>query len=204
MRCLNSLLGWIALAALCGTGCSAPARTPQETVGLYLKGLKGRDPMRTLQVLTADFHRHHGMIFANTARLPDGIELDQSMEGDTDDPEWAAERGRLGWLVAPSQSEAAYTMFPRLKHIQLGWQENQERGDRAAVKLRAWVEGETSVTFVFQLQRLSPTQPWKINSVAAQSDGTLNAYFIQYVISPNFEIMEFIRREAASRFGEPP
>ena len=204
MRWPRSSIFFLFLALLFATGCNDALRTPQETVGVYLKGLKGQDPMRTLEMLTADFHRRHGMTFANTTQLPDDIVLDQSTEGFAEDPEWAAESGRLGWLVAPSQSEAAYTLFPALKQIQLEWLGSEVIDDRAGVLLRAWVEGEASVEFVFQLQRENESAPWKIDSVASESDGGPNARFIQYVIAPNFETMEFIRHEAATRLLKSP
>jgi len=202
MRSLRSLFCSIVLVLV--SACGGAPLTPEETVGLYLKGMKGKDPLRVLSVLTADFHRKHRMVFANTADLPDGIVLSRGQEGMSDDPEWAAERGRLGWLVSPLQGGRAFEMFPGLLEIQLGWGGSEVRGDRAQVRLRAWVPDDASVTFTFELERRAASEPWRIDAVDAESDSSPHARLIHYLIAPDLDDVQFIRQEAALRDIESP
>jgi hypothetical protein len=179
--------------------CRDASRTPQETVGIYLHGMKAQDPMRSLALLTDEFHLAHGMVFANTADLSDEILWSLPESGEPGDREFAVERGRLGWLAAPSQMGRAHLMFPRLKEIQLGWLGEQVSGNRAVVRLRAWVEGAASVDLAFRLERRDEAAPWRIGAVDAEPDGSAEARFIAYVISPDIEAVRFIRSEALRR-----
>jgi hypothetical protein len=187
------------MTVLMMVACRDASRTPQETVGVYLHGIKGQDPMRSLALLTDEFHLAHGMVFANTADLPDEILWSLPESSGPGEREFAVERGRLGWLVAPSQMGRAHLMFPRLKEIQLGWLGEEVSGNHAVVRLRAWVEGEASAVLTFRLERLDAAAEWRIGAVDVQSDGSAEARFIAYVISPDIEAVQFIRSEARRR-----
>ena len=189
----------VALTLLVACGGAPPG--PQETVALYL-ARKGLDLMRVLPMLTDDFHRAHGMVFANTAQLPFGIVLDPDPEPIPDDPDYAAERGRLGWLTAPSLTDEVYRMFPKRKQLQLIWRGSGEEGHRAWVRLQARVPDEAPVDFVFRLRRRQASEPWRIDAVEMASGSSPSAQFIRFLISPNLDCLRFIRREAAVRGGE--
>lgn len=193
----TTLLCGIALAA-----CQPAARTPQQTVGLYLSCLKGKDPMRALSLLAPEYHLEHGLLFTNTADLPDGIVLPPLPSGKHFDRAFAIERGRLGWLFAPAQMGRAHQLFPELSQIQLAWLGEQVSGDRAAVGLRAWVTDEASVDFRFRLEREDAESPWKIRGIDAQSDGSWKARLVEYVIAPSYEGVEVIRREVERAIRE--
>jgi hypothetical protein len=197
MRWLNLFVGVIAPVLLVGCGKSLP--TPQETVGLYLKNNMGKDPMRVLPLLTDDFHRHHQMVFANIADLPDDTVFDASRKLLEEDPEYAAESGRMGWLMAPALIGMAHHLFPGLKEIELYWLGSEVLDDGAAVGLRALVAEDTPVDFTFRLKRRAETEPWRIDVVETVSDSSTHARLISYLITPNIETVKFIRNEMADR-----
>lgn len=194
----------IALAAtvmlLCA-GCAEEPSTPQATVGQYLKYL-GRDPMRVLPLLSDDFHRAHGMLFANTARLPHGMAKDARIETAVEDSDYDVERHRLGWLMAPAHVDPIRAMMPRLRELQLAWLSSEQQADRAQVALRSWVEGDEPVDVVFRLRREDASSPWRIDGVDKAPSSSAYVRFSQYLLAPDLAGVRFIAQQA-EHLAEP-
>jgi len=192
---------FLAVLVLClVAACGEEPRTPQDTVALYLTRM-GRDPMRVLPMLTDDFHRAHRMVFENTAELPWVVELKATPEAMRGDSDYQVERGRLGWLIAPSLVERVSWLFPKLDSLQLRWSGSDEEGDFARVRLEAFIPGEASADFVFTLRRRDADAPWRIDSARMVPGPPADARFACFLVAPDLDCVRFVRQGDPLRDG---
>lgn len=150
--------GCLVLAALAALACSSPD-TPSDVVVRYFETL-GRDPMRTLPITTAEFHRRHGLMLASTAPNPGSVDREQ-----------------LAWLAVQRQPEFTQLVASLTTSIL----RVEEHDGAADVVVRVETPGEPAFEQRFDLARDARSR-WRIEAVAQTgvSDGALPAAFAAY------------------------
>jgi hypothetical protein len=149
--------------------CGPPQRTPTQTVELYFAA-RGHDPIRTLALLTPEFHARHGLRFEDVRgvppwRTPAGgrPEAEGRLEPapPTDDRELELERARHGWLSVQMEP------FMRRLVPRLGARVLSEaiEGDAAVVKVIVAAGRAARVEVGFRLGRDAPGGPWRIHDI---------------------------------------
>lgn len=188
---MSARLPILAAALLLAVACGAPPRSPIETVRLYLD-LLPRDPVRTLELLSDDFHRQHGLRFAEVGDQPfradDGS--DRAAPSRPEDPDLELTRARFGWLTALTKRVFALQAH-RFSH-ELGPPEVD--GDRARVPIRVAERGRPPLDATFALARGADGR-WRIAAIerGEVADPDLIRAF---VLAPDAELN---RRILASR-----
>ena len=136
-----------------GLACAPAPRTPTETVERYLEAL-ARDPVRTLVLVTPEFHDRHGLRFEEVADRPFAA---PAAPRPAVDPELERERARLGWLTVLTKRIFA------LQHDRFRRRVLSERvlGDRAEVAVRVEGAGAPPLDVRFDLR----ARPWRIDAV---------------------------------------
>ena len=145
---------WVLLGAV---GCGAPAATPIDVAQAYFRAL-ARDPIRTLPLLTPEFHRRHGLRVATAADARAAAEHRAPAELPA---ALALDRQQLGWLVVQSRPEVAKIVAAFT--TRLG--DAHESGDTASVAMR--VDPHEAPVFEqrFALVRDGTGAPWRIDAI---------------------------------------
>ena len=172
--------------ALAAAAC-APERSPVEVVEAYFRFL-GRDPIRTLPLLTDAFHEQHGL-HTVTGKEAHGVRAEP---GRAD--RLAVDRCELGWLRIQSRG-AFRALRDRLIVTPI---HDEVQGDRARVAVRVQVDQELPFEQSFSLVREAPGRPWRIESVA-QNGVAPEAALAAFVAHPTES--ERQRLERGSRAG---
>jgi hypothetical protein len=160
MRLCRAPHGLVVRVAIAGAlSCGSPAADPADTVERYFD-LLARDPVRTLPLLTDDFHRRHGLgvVTADEARRLARGERGGAAAAPAGAP---ADRYQMGWLAIQSR-EPYRVLRDRLAVTR----EAVEAGARAAV-VTVRVEPDAAPAFVqrFELVRAGPADRWRIDAV---------------------------------------
>jgi hypothetical protein len=148
-RWLLSCLAAASVAIACG---ASPDRAT-KVVESYLHAL-GRDPLRTLPLVTDAFHRRHGLHAATAAEARGERETATS---------FGIDRYQHGWLAMQSRPEIAR----RLAETTISFDSGNlgEDGDRAAVTVSIAPRDAPAFEQRFTLVRDGPGAPWRIDAV---------------------------------------
>ncbi len=143
--------GLVALVCV-ASACSAPPDPAATVAHAYLVSV-GRDPMRTLPLLTDAFHRRHGLHVATAGEA----------RGQSRTPgDLAVDRYQLGWLAAQSQPEMARGLGTTLA---FGAGELHEEGDFAWIAVPIAPRDGPAFEQRFSLVRAGPDAPWRIDAI---------------------------------------
>jgi hypothetical protein len=153
--------GLVARVAIAGAlSCGSPAADPADTVERYFD-LLARDPVRTLPLLTDDFHRRHalGVVTADEARRLARGERSGAAAAPAGAP---VDRYQMGWLAVQSREP-----FRMLRDRLAVTREAVEAGERTAVvTVRVEPGAEPAFSQRFELVRAGPSDRWRIDAVA--------------------------------------
>jgi hypothetical protein len=122
--------------------------TPEAVVAAYFHAL-GRDPLRTLPLLTDAAHRRHGLRLADTA----------AQEGSRS--EGPVERHQLAWL-ALQKREGFRDVAERLVAMPVAVAQD---GHRATVTVEISEPDGAALVQRFALRRVHAKAPWRIDDV---------------------------------------
>ena len=171
--------------ALCAAACARPA-SPAEVVAAYFAAL-GRDPIRTLPLLTPAFHEQHALHAVTSAEARGGGRGEPPDAGAL-----AVDRFELGWLAVQSR-EGFRALRDRLGVTPIG---DEATGDRAHVSVRIEAGAAPAFEQRFALVRQAPGAPWRIDSIE-QSGVAPGAELAAFVAHPTEA--ERVRLERISR-----
>ena len=150
--------------------CRPAAETPTQTVQLYFRWM-GRDPGRTLLILSPDFHLRHELpgfwLGDSMARVtgqrtpvrPDLQDLESKQPARSEVETLDARR--IGWLTV-QQSPTLQRLAPLLAITIL---DESQTGDRAQVLVRVDPPRGVSFRQRFLLLRDRPQSPWQIDAI---------------------------------------
>jgi len=173
--------------ALCAAGCARPA-SPTEVVAAYFAAL-GRDPIRTLPLLTPAFHEQHGLHAVTSAEARAGGSGEAPRAGAL-----AVDRFELGWLAVQSREG-----FRALRGLLAVTPVRDEiTGDRAGVTVLVQAGAGPAFEQRFALAREAPGASWRIDSIE-QSGVAPGAELAAFVAHPTEA--ERQRLERISRAG---
>lgn len=170
------------LTVACG-GAGEP--TPYETIDRYFRSL-ARDPIRSLEILTPEFHRGHGLRFE---LVRDDPVIDALVEitpgsrawGDTAlgaiDPELERQRAMLGWLTA--LTKRAFALRGPIATSRIS---ERSEGDRAEAVVRAELDGAAPFDVHFSLVR-DPGGAWRIDAIEIPDEARLHAAAV-FLVAP--------------------
>jgi len=149
------MLAACAWALAVALGCSAPAATPSDVAEAYFRAI-ARDPIRTLPLLTPEFHRRHGLRVATAA----DVRAAAAQRAPTEPAApLALDRFQLGWLVIQSK--------PELARLAAGWTtrlgNTEQSGDTASVSMR--VEPRDGSVFEQRFALLRDGGTWRIDAI---------------------------------------
>jgi hypothetical protein len=179
-------VGWLAAAL----ACSAAPRAPADVAFAYFQFL-GRDPIRTLPLLTPSFHAQHGLhvVSAAEARAPRGLGERPSDVAESGG-DWSLERRQLGWLEVQSREG-----FRALRdRFQLTLVDAFESGERAFVTLRVQPGRGAAFEQRFTLAR---DAAWRIDAIE-QSGIVADNAFAAFVAHPTEAERQRLERLRAS------
>lgn len=140
------------LAVVIALGCGASHETPADVAQAYFRAL-GSDPIRTLPLLTPEFHRRHGLRVATAADAEQGAAVAPAGE-------IALDRHQLGWLAVQAQPWLAKRVAELV--TQIG--DTREDGDRATVAVRVDPRNGPGFEQRFDLVRASDGA-WRIDAI---------------------------------------
>jgi hypothetical protein len=165
----------LALAAL--LACSAPPSSPSDVALAYFRDL-GRDPIRTLPLLTRAFHAQHGLHVVSAA---EARALREGPESAVPPPEgggdWSLDRRVLGWLEVQSRDG-----FRVLRdRLQVSLVDASTSGDHAVVILR--IQPGRGSAFEQRFELVRDGGRWRIDGVEQRGMGSDNA-FAAFVAHP--------------------
>ena len=145
---------------------SACGSTPDPAITVvdaYLVSV-GRDPIRTLPLLTDAFHRRHGLHVATAAEA-------RGRGGTPGD--LAVDRYQLGWLAVQSRPGLARG----LAGVSLTFAADglREEGDRAWVTVPIHSGDRPAFEQRFSLVRAGPDAPWRIDAIEQSGVAPANA-----------------------------
>jgi hypothetical protein len=195
----------VALLLAAGIGCARGGASPAETVDRYF-GFLARDPIRTLPLLTPEFHVRHGLHVVTTAEAlryqrgergaPSTPARDGEPAGDAGKA-YAQDRLALAWLGVQMR-EPFRALRDRIVVVPL---DVQERGDQASVSVR--VQGGATPPFEqrFELVRAAAGSPWRIDDIEQRGVAD-EAMALAFVAHPTEATR--IRLEGALRRGALP
>lgn len=198
----------IALLLAAGIGCARGGASPAETVDRYFAFL-ARDPIRTLPLLTPDFHVHHGLHVVTTAealRYQRGEKGASSAPTRDAEPASGAAKGHaqdrleLAWLGVQMR-EPFRALRDRISVVPI---DVQEQGDRASVTVR--VQGGATPPFEqrFDLVRAAAGRRWRIDGVEQRgvADEALAVAFVAHPTeAARIHLERVLRRGAAPPAG---
>lgn len=139
--------------------------SPAAVVDAYFRAL-GRDPLRTLPLLTDDAHRRHGLLLADTAERaapPAGVPVS---------------RHQVAWLAL--EKRESYRVRADLLAVEPV--AASQDGGRASVTVRVSAPGEPPFEQRFALQRQDAGSPWRIDDVTQEGvgDGNGSSAFVAW------------------------
>jgi hypothetical protein len=189
-------LGALALAGLLALACWRPPATPTDAVRAYFHAL-GEDPIRTLPLLTDDFHRHHGLRFEEAADSPfesaEAIAALRSMAGDeAEDPDYALTRARLGWVTAIAKS-AFIERVPRFDIRYLS-EEISADGTRAVVRVEVREFENPPVTLVYRLARDQERGGWLLDGIRIRGIVDHGTRLTAFLAAPDITGLRYVHR----------
>jgi len=146
-------------------GCGARAAGPREVVLAYFRFLAG-DPIRTLPLLTPEFHRRHALRVATAA---DARAVADHRAPDEPPAAIALDRHQLGWLALVARPE----LEQRVAHLAIELGAATENGDAASVAVRVAPPGQPPFEQRFALVRAGAGAPWRIDAI--EQSGVVDA-----------------------------
>lgn len=184
-----------ALGTLATLGCGQP-QTPAEVVTAYFRAL-GRDPARSLPLLSPAFHRHHGLRMARFEGWLWGWPSPSA--GASESAARASEPGGVesaafAWLYVqthPSFPALASTL--RLSDVEL-----LESDQQAHVGVRVRGRGGQEFVQRFTLSRAAPRSSWRIDRID-QIDVSPSAHTIAFVAFPHDALIDALLRAGGVR-----
>jgi hypothetical protein len=192
VRRSRRLASWLLLLAI-PLACRPAPLGPAETVAAYLRDL-GRDPIRTLDLLTPGFHRSHGLVAGASASTPEGrvrIPREERAHRMAATASRNLESARLAWLAV--QRGASF----RRDASALSWEVMgvEQRGASARVVCRIHPQGAAAFQQSFELVRGSDGR-WRIDAIR-QSGVEPRAEAAAFAAYPNERARQ--SREAAAQ-----
>ncbi len=188
---MNATLRCALALGLVATGCGAPrSATPAATVDAYFRDL-GRDPIRTLPLLTTGFHEQHGLGVVTAA------EAQRLAHGVASNPAGASaaasvDRLQLGWLAVQSRTE-----FRAVRdRLRVTPSSVTEDGAGAVVVVHVQPNGTAGFDQRFELSRSASSGAWRIETVE-QEGVVAESRAAAFVAHPN----EIARRRLAQAGG---
>jgi len=179
----------LALAALAATlACSEAPRTPADVALAYFRFL-GRDPIRTLPLVTGAFHVQHGLHAVSASEARALRELPRPGERAAAAGDWSLDRLQLAWLEVQSR-DGFRALRERLEVTLL---DVSERGERASVRVRVQPRRGAAFEQRFELVR---DGTWRIDSVE-QSDVARDNELAAFVAHPTESERLRLERERA-------
>jgi hypothetical protein len=173
-----------ALFLLIATACGAPAAPPSDVVRTYFRSL-GRDPMRTLPLVTDAFHRRHALRVVTSAEAQAAADR----APDTAPNALALDRHQLGWLAIQSRPELARLLAAETTRIG----DAHESGDTASVDVEVAPRDAPAFAQRFALVR-GAGGAWRIDAIEQSGVVPANAASA-FAAYPN----EAARRALAAR-----
>jgi len=150
------------LLAVVAIGCGTP-REPSEIVQTYFRAL-GRDPARSLPLLSPAFHRHHGLRMARFEGWLWGwgpASAEAPGAGARAAGPATVEGAAFAWLYVQT-----HPSFPKLAAT-LRWSELDSTASELRAQVRVRVQGRGGASFVqrFELARRTPVSSWQIDRI---------------------------------------
>jgi hypothetical protein len=186
--------------------CGGPARTPRETVELYLHSLV-HDPIRTLPLVSSGFHGRHGLDFDDFRESHEGSELmarsararrEADAPKDSGDEALQLARARLGWLAALTRP----VFRERGPLLAVRYLDEGIDGDQAQVEIQVKGPARAPIRASFHLVRLRADASWRIERIEVEErPGRLMAAYLIAPTGERWRRIEAIRedREQASK-----
>jgi len=174
-----------ALVLLVATACGAPTATPSDVVQSYFRAL-GRDPLRTLPLVTDDFHRRHALRVVTSAEAQ-AAGADRTAESAPG--ALALDRHQLGWLAIQSRPELARLLAAETTRFG----DARENGDAASVEVAVAPRDAPGFAQRFALLR-GADGAWRIDAIEQSGVVPANAA-AAFAAYPN----EAARRALAAR-----
>ena len=176
-RRATALLGLLALA-----GCSATERTPASVVESYFDCL-AVDPLRTLPLLTPEFHRRHALRAVTQAEAQAWISRRESasqLDPERAEPELSTDRFQLAWLSIQGRPEFARLARESARSVL----DVRESNDEAEVITRIEPRNGPPFEQSFRLAREGTGSAWRIDAVEQRGVVSANAV-AAFVAYPN-------------------
>jgi hypothetical protein len=194
--------GWAVAGVLATLACGRPPATPADVVTAYFRAL-GRDPARTLDLVSPGFHLRHGLRLAvlegvfwgrwrGSEAPPDLPYADRDPE--VEDAAAALDGARLAWLFVQRPRfyrETAGRLEWRIRELEVGTD---------LARVRVHVTGPSASSFV-QRFRLQRSGRWRIDEIGTEgvrSENVVDAF----VAAPSLELLPGLR-DALSRTRAP-
>jgi hypothetical protein len=199
----------VALLLAAWIGCARDGASPAETVDRYF-GFLARDPIRTLPLLTPEFHVRHGLHVGTTAEarryqrgergVPSASARDGEPAGDAAKAD-AEDRHALAWLGVQMR-EPFRALRDRISVVPI---DIQEHGDGVSVTVR--VQGGAKPPFEqrFDLVRAAAGRPWRIDRIEQRgvADDALAVAFVAHPTEATRISLERVLRRGALSPGGP-
>jgi len=149
----STLVALVCLASACGS----PVATPGEVVDAYFRNL-ARDPIRTLPLVTPEFHRRHALRVVTGA---DARAVAEGREPGHAAAALAVDRYELGWLAVQSRPDLA--RLAAGLGVQIG--EPSESDGEATVVVHVAPRSAPPFEQRFSLVRSEPDPRWRIDAI---------------------------------------
>lgn len=175
------------LLATCAIACAPPAASPRDIVLAYFRDL-ARDPIRTLALVTPEFHRRHGLRVATAAEARAAA---ARRAPDANVAALATDRHQLGWLVVQSPPELARLLADATTTAGPA----REDGDAASIAVAVLPREGPAFEQRFALVR-DGEATWRIDAIEQSGVVPANAA-VAFAAYPN----ETARRALADRRG---
>jgi hypothetical protein len=146
----------LAAIVLVLAGCGAPPATPTDVVRAYFASIAA-DPIRTLPLLTDDFHRRHALRVA-TAADARAVAERRAPDAAADAP-LAIDRHQMGWLAMLARPELAR----RVGALAIRIGDATEQGDAADVAVH--VEPRAGPPFEQRFALVRTGAAWRIDAI---------------------------------------
>lgn len=182
--------GAATLAALAiALGCAGRAASPEAVVDRYLDALSA-DPIRTLALLSPEFHAAHGLRFEAVRDAPvidrlvdpgSRAEWGRGAEG-AGDADLERERAMLGWLTVLTKRLFARER-PRLAATHL---DTKLEGNAARVRVEVRHRDARPFRVDFSLSRAGAEAPWRIDALTIEDEARVPAVSA-YLVAPTLE-----------------
>jgi hypothetical protein len=176
----------ITLLLFATTGCGRSPATPNEVAQAYFRCL-ARDPIRTLPLVTPEFHRRHALRVATADDARAAAEHRAPADGPA---AFSLDRHQLGWLAVLARPE----LERRVERFALQLADATEQGDVASVAVQVDPRDAPPFEQRFAMVRSHPGAPWRIDSIEQREVAPASA-FAAFAAYPN----ESARRALAQR-----